>query len=295
MRGLFLLTSACAIWGLAFAATRWTLTDYSPIWSHCLRYIFAGIIALPVLFIRKGFENVKGALYCAIALMIALQFQTIGIAYTTMAKAGFLTVFYAVFTPILSLILLKQRMRKTFWALLGAAMFGMFMICGMEFSGFNKGDVFVLISAFFFSIHILLIDHYAGETDAINFNFLQCVFLGIISLIFGLLYEGPVSLLPIITFETFSLTSTLSGFIILSVFSSLLAFSLQVYAQKSTPAHIVGLIILSESIFAAIFGRVFFNEEITTMGYFGGVIILLSVALIPRFASISKSSLESNS
>lgn len=288
MLGLLLLTIACAIWGLGFAGTRWTLIDYSPIWSHCLRYAFAGALALPILFFRKGFKDVKGAIICSILLMTALQLQTIGIALTTMAKSGFLTVFYSVFTPILSVIILKQKLRKTFWLLLCVAMFGMFLMCDMKLDGFNTGDLFVLASALFFSLHIMAVDHYAEEVDTINFNFLQCVFMGIQGIALGLLIEGPVSLSPLFSAKALSFPSSLIGFVILSIFSSLIAFSLQIFAQKRTPPHIVGLVFLSESIFASIFGKVFFDEIISTQGFVGALVILVAVALIPKFAQIQK-------
>jgi len=220
--------------------------------------------------------------------MAGLQFQTIGIAHTTMAKSGFLTVFYSVFTPILAVIFLKQKLRKTFWALLGVAMFGMFLMCDLRLDGFNKGDLFVLISALFFSLHILAVDHYAEDVDTINFNFLQCFFMGIQGITLGLLLEGPVSLDPLFQKSALVFPSSLIGFIVLSIFSSLIAFSLQIFAQKRTPPHIVGLVFLSESIFASIFGKVFFNEIISSKGFLGALIILVAVALIPRFARIEK-------
>lgn len=295
MIGLILLTIACAIWGMGFAGTRWTLVDYSPIWSHCLRYIFAGSLALPILFARDAFssskKDIKGAFICSILLMAALQLQTIGISQTTMAKSGFLTVFYAVFTPILSVIFFKQRLRKTFWALLTVAMFGMFLMCDLKLDGFNTGDMYILASALFFSLHILATDHYAEDCDTINFNFLQCTFIGIQSLALGLLLEGPVSLSPIFSQAALIFPSSLYGFLVLAVFSSLVAFSLQIYAQKRTPPHIVGLVFLSESIFASIFGKVFFGENISSQGLLGGLIILVAVALIPKFATLKKTEL----
>ena len=288
MLGLVLLTLACAIWGLGFAGTRWTLLDYSPVWSHCLRYVFAGSMALPLLVYRRGFTHIKGAFICSLFLMAGLQFQTIGIAHTTMAKSGFLTVFYSVFTPILAVIFLKQKLRKTFWGLLVVAMFGMFLMCDLKLDGFNKGDLFVLVSALFFSLHILAVDHYAEEVDSMNFNFLQCFFMGIQGISLGLFLEGPVSLAPLFKASALTFPSSLMGFVILSVFSSFIAFSLQIFAQKRTPPHIVGLVFLSESIFASIFGRVFFNEIITSKGFMGAIITLIAVALIPKFAQIQK-------
>ncbi len=284
-----LLVLACAIWGFAFAGSRWTFEDFSPIWSHCLRYIFAGSLALPLLYFRKGFRHIKEGLICAVILMTALQLQTVGIALTTLAKSGFLTVFYAVFTPILSVFVLKQKLRKTFWALLLLAMIGIALMCNLSFKSFNIGDGYILLSALFFAIHILVVDRYAAEVDPINFNFIQCLFMALMAFPLGLILDGIPDLTPLISNKALIFPSSLYGFILLSVFSSLVAFSLQMEAQKKIPAHIVGIVFLSESIFASISGWLFFDESLTPMNISGAVVILIAVALIPKFASIKKS------
>lgn len=289
MIGLLLLSFACIIWGLGFAGTRFTLFDYTPIWSQGLRFLFAGLIALPILIFRKdGFKDYKQALFCSIFLLLALVTQTIGISMTTMAKAGFLTVFYAVFTPIFSVFIFKQKLRKTFWGLLIGAMFGIFLMCDMKLSSFNLGDFYIVLCALFFSGHILLTDKYAPNVDTLNFNFMQCLFVGVFSVILALILEGPVSFDPLLKPSALLFPSSLYGFIILSIFSSLIAFSLQVYAQKRTPPHVVGLVFLSESIFASLFGYWFFQEVIGTREVIGALIILICVALIPKFAKIRK-------
>ena len=292
MLGISLLVMACAIWGFAFAGSRWTFMDYSPIWSHCLRYIFAALIAIPVVQFRRGFTHLKEGLICAVFLMTALQMQTIGVAQTTLAKSGFLTVFYAVFTPILSVLFLKQKLRKSFWLLLIFAMFGMALMCDLKLSGFNRGDVWILVSALFFAIHILVVDHYAENIDPLNFNFIQCIFMGLIAIPLGLLLDGVPNLSPLMNKEALIFPSSLYGFLLLSIFSSLIAFSFQMAAQKRTPAHVVGLIFLSESLFASLSGWIFFDESLTFTQIIGAVIILISVALIPKFASLRKGDLK---
>lgn len=295
MKGIILLSIACAIWGMGFAGTRFTLVDYSPVWSNSLRYIFAGIFAFVILGLRGDFkklisrkDELIGGLICSALLMTALQLQTVGIALTTMAKSGFFTVFYAVITPIIAVIFLGQRVRKTFWFLLMSSMLGIMMMNGMDFDNFNIGDFFVISSALFFSLHIIATDHYANDVDAVRFNFIQCIFMGIIGLVFALLYEGPTSLAVLYTKSALSFPSALWGFLIVSIFSSLIAFSLQIVAQKSIPAHIVGLVFLSESIFAAIFGYLLFNETLDPTAMFGALVIVVSVGLVPRFTNIRK-------
>lgn len=282
---LALLITATLIWGLGFVGTRWTLESYSPLWSNSLRYIFAGLICIPYIALKGTIKDKKGPLICSALLFLALQLQTMGIAQTTLAKSGFLTVFYSIFTPILTLFLYGQRFKIGYWILLSVAMLGIFLLCDFEFSNFNAGDWLTLLSALFFSLHILAVDKFAKDLPAVEFNLLQCLYMGILGFIVGLAFEGPISLAPL---STFAFPSPLLGFLVLSVFSSIIAFSFQVYAQQGTPPHIVSLAFLMESIFAAIFGYLFFAEKLTTMAMIGCAMVLVSVALIPKMTKFEK-------
>jgi drug/metabolite transporter (DMT)-like permease len=71
------------------------------------------------------------------------------------------------------------------------------------------------------------------------------------------------------------------GMFFLSIISSLIAYSIQIHSQKKIPPHIAGLIFLSESPFAALFGFIFLNEKLNLINIFGAILILLSVLLVP--------------
>jgi len=278
---MILLLTATFIWGLGFVGTRWTLIDYSPIWSNSLRFVFAGVLCLPFLIRSPELLKNKGTLICSVLLAVALQLQTIGIAHTSLAKSGFLTVFYALFTPLLVMIFYGKKFKRSYWLLLSLALFGIALLCELEWSQFNAGDLSTLASAFFFALHILAIDHYGKNKHPVYFNFSQCFYIGVFCLIFALLFEGPTSLAPLIAVQDFTSPSSLYGFVILSIFSSLIAFSLQISAQQSIPPHIVSLLFLTESIFAAFFGYLFFNEHLSLISLIGCLLVLISVALIP--------------
>ena len=86
---------------------------------------------------------------------------------------------------------------------------------------------------------------------------------------------------PLLRFQELGQASTISGFLILSVFSSLVAFTIQISAQKKLRAHIVSLIFLLESVFASIFGYFLFGEVLSPIALSGAALVVLSVALIP--------------
>ena len=280
---ILLLAMATCFWGLGFVGARWTFLSFDPLWSHGLRYIFAGLIALPLLAMRKGLRLNKEAIICGVLLSIGLQLQTIGIEQTTLAKSGFLTTFYAILTPLLGMIFLGQRYRLSYWLLVFVALVGVAFLCGLEISGLNKGDLYIIASALFFSVHIFAVDRFGQYLDSMNFNFQQCVVMGIIGGATAWITSGPTDLSPLISPVALQYPSALMGFIILSILSSLIAFSVQIYAQKETPAHIVSLIFLLESVFSAFFGYLFFNETLDQNGLIGATLILVSVGLTPKF------------
>jgi drug/metabolite transporter (DMT)-like permease len=71
------------------------------------------------------------------------------------------------------------------------------------------------------------------------------------------------------------------GILFLGVISSMIAFTIQIVAQKKIPAHIAGLIFLMESPFAAVFGYFYFHEVLSVMNIVGAAMIMLAVLLVP--------------
>jgi len=291
---IFLLSIAPIIWGLGFIGTRWVLVDYSATWCHALRFCFCLPIIIPFLLYKKTFLSwknyVKPGLILGFFLSMGLWTQTIGIARTTVAKAGFFTVFYAFFTPFLAMVLLKKRYKNFYWVLVCVAVLGISFLCELKITNFNIGDGYILLSALFFSLHILLVDKYATkESDSLQINFIQTFMIALLSLIIALAIEPIPSLSSLFDWSAVLKPSALSGMLMISLFSTIIAFSIQVYAQKFIEPHIASLIFLLESISAAFFGYVFFQEKLNAMGAIGAFLVLLAVALIPlTFKSVKK-------
>lgn len=274
---------------MGFVGTRWTLEVYDPFWSNSLRFIFAALFCLPILIYRKSLHFSFGALVCAVCLLLALQLQTIGIGLTTLAKSGFLTAFYAIFTPIFGMLFYKESYRKTYWGLVGVALLGIAFLCDLDWRSFNEGDVWVLMSAIFFSLHIMAVDHFGETQNPVDFNFQQIIIMAFLGGALTYFYQGSVSLNALFDLKDLLRPSPLAGFLIVSIFSSMVAFSIQVYAQKGTPPHVVSLVFLSESVFSALFGVLLFNELLNINGILGAALVMVSVAFIPFATRYRKS------
>lgn len=290
---VLLLTIAAMIWGAGFIATKWTLNDYGPYWSNGLRFIFAAIIIIPFLIFK--FKKKRKLIFywwpflCSIILFLSMQAQTIGLKYTSTAKSGFITALYAFFVPIILMFTNKYKYKFRFWLLLLISLSGIALLCNLNFENFNNGDLWTLLCAFLFAWHIVITDKITNNYNSVELNGYQCVFVALISLPISLIMEGSPNLAPLFRPETLLQPSSLAGFIILGLFSSNIAFSIQAYAQKSIPAHIVALIFLLESIFAAIFGYLLLDEKLSSLAIAGCALVIFSLALVPKLGKAIKS------
>ncbi|MCK5883912.1 MAG: DMT family transporter [Bacteriovoracaceae bacterium] len=281
-----LLIFATAIWGLGFVASRWLLDSYSPLWANSLRYILAAVIATPILFFykthRQSGQYLRFGLIASVILFSSMFLQIVGLNYTTVAKNGFITIFYALFTPVLMMIFYKTKYNYRFWILVLLAMMGIGLMCDLKVENFNIGDFYTFLCAILFSFHIVYVDKISKHlTSALEFNLLQCFYMGIMGLVVAAIWGGPVSFAPLLQWDTLFVPSALSGLIFLSIFSSIIAFSIQVHSQKTITPHVVALVFLLESPFAAIFGYWILGESLTPMNTIGAILVMFSIALLP--------------
>lgn len=285
--GFFLLIIITMIWGMGFIGAKWTLTYHNSVESNFLRYLIASFFVIPLITFKRewkiSMEQIKGIFITAIALYCYLAFQVWGLQYTTVAKSGFLTTLYAFFTPIYGYFVYKNRFHPLYWALVLLGIFGIFLMCDMELSNFNRGDLITIICAIGGSFHIIFVEKYLKLfKSGLMFNAFQILAVTVVAgLVF--IFDKNNTNYKII-FDIHELP--IKGYFILSIMSTLLAFTLQVYAQKKVPSHVVCVLFLLESPFSAIFGYMFFGERLTTLAMIGCTIIMISVALIPKYSTI---------
>ena len=114
-----LLLLAGAIWGAGFIAQSTAMQTLGPLWFIGLRFAVATAVALPFALLEKSRAtsplrqaDVAGFVLTGLALFAAATFQQVGLLTTTVTNSGFLTGLYVVFTPILTVLVLRRRMRR---------------------------------------------------------------------------------------------------------------------------------------------------------------------------------------
>lgn len=285
MMGYLLLISITFIWGMGFIAVKWTLLHYSAMESNLIRFLISSCFALPIVLFSKSWnvsrEQVKGVFLCSFFLFTMLYLQTWGLSYTSIAKSGFITTLYVFLTPLLGMLLFGHRYPLSYWVLILVGMIGIFLLVDMKFDGFNFGDFLTCLCALCAAFHIIAVEKVSPLfQSALIFNCFQIFFVSLMSSVVFLLRHGTIRIAPLLDLKSYSLW----GFFILSIMSSIVAFTFQASAQKKLPAHIVSMLFLLESPFAALMGYVLLGETLSMTAIIGSGIILLSVALVPVVA-----------
>ena len=259
---LMLLTTAL-IWGVAFAAQSVGMDYIGPFTFNCVRSLLGGLVLLPCIFLLDRLDGGKaaaqkkwpvlGGVCCGVVLAVASSLQQIGIAHTSVGKAGFITALYIVIVPLLGL-LGGKRVGGRIWAAVALAVAGMYLLCITESFTIGLGDLLVLLCAFCFSIHILVIDHFSPNVDGVRMSCIQFFTAGILCGVPMLLFESP---------NLTDICAAWAPIAYAGIMSCGVAYTLQVVAQKHTDPTVASLLLSLESVISVLAGWVLLGQALS--------------------------------
>ncbi len=275
------LLLATTIWGFGFTASVWALKCFDSISISVIRFGSAFIIGLIVMRIvpslrsELNLDNFKKSLWPGLFLGATLCLQTWGLEFTTATNSGFITTLYVVFVPIIEALVYRKKLPRFHAAWVFLALFGTGLMINLQIGQFNKGDLLTLICAFTASFQILAVGRVSKEIQsAFAFNSFQSFWSMTASLIFWPFYGR-------ILFVTPDFHAAL-GLFSLTFLSTLVAFALQIKAQKALSPSLSALIFLLESPFAMGFAIFFLQERLSLWQCLGGVLIFIAAVQATR-------------
>jgi len=171
LRADFLLLFTAAVWGFGFVAQRSGMEHIGPFAFNGIRFILGSISLFPLIFIRRKKSGASlrpfrrliiPSITAGSVLFIAVIFQQFGMIFTTAGNAGFITGLYVVFTPVLGIFLGRKTMFHT-WIGSFLTLSGLYFISIAGRPSVNPGDIIVIISAVFWTVHVLLIDRFMNS------------------------------------------------------------------------------------------------------------------------------------
>lgn len=283
IKSMILLVLTALIWGMAFVAQSVGMNYIGPFTFNCIRSIMGGLVLIPcILFFdkqekgkakREKKEDSKtlliGGICCGLALCIASNLQQIGIKYTTVGKAGFITALYIVLVPIFG-IFLRKKVSGRVWFSVAIAVVGLYLLCITDEFRIGKGDFFVLLCALVFTIHILVIDYFSPKVNGIKLSCIQFLVAGLLSGVPMLISEKP-------SFST--ILAAWAPLLYAGIMSCGVGYTLQIVAQKDAEPTIASLILSLESVFSVLAGWIILGQTLAGKEIMGCVFMFAAIIL----------------
>lgn len=171
LKNSLLLLLTATIWGISFVAQSEGGDAVGAFTFNATRNLIGSLVLVPVILLlgrlnpsgkavssssasegnifSRNRTLILGGVSCGICLCLASNFQQVGISYTSVGKAGFITACYIVIVPILGLFM-KKKCSPFIWMAIILALIGLYLLCITDGFSIGKGDILVLICAFLF-------------------------------------------------------------------------------------------------------------------------------------------------
>jgi drug/metabolite transporter (DMT)-like permease len=267
-----LLFMVAIIWGTAFVAQ-------GVAGQYKIAYLFNGVSFMLAAFILIPFlpRDVKVSkdqwmwmLVAGIILFAGSAMQQVGLLYTKVANAGFLTSLYMVFIPFLLWIGFREKPHWLDMIAVILAGIGAFLLSTSGRLEVQRGDLLELIGAVFWAFYFIVLGKFASKFTSRSFAAGHFFIGGLINFVIGLFVED-ISILtaaPLIGSVLYRATLSIG-----------IGYTLQVWGQKHTPPTDAALILGLESVFAAIAAWILLDQSLVYVQVVGCVIIFAGVLI----------------
>ncbi len=289
LKNSLLLLLTATIWGVAFVAQSVGMDHVGPFTFNAVRSIIGGIVLIPCIFFldhRKSDQKeelpspqqqaeqtgtlILGGVCCGILLALASSFQQMGIQYTTVGRAGFITACYIVIVPILGHFFLRKKCGATIWIAVALALAGLYLLCITDGFSVGKGDLLVMVCSLLFSLHILVIDYFSPKVDGVKMSCIQFFVCGFLCAIPAVFTEHIVSA---------DIFAAWAPILYAGVMSCGVAYTLQIIGQKDMNPTVASLILSLESCISVLAGWIFLNQKLSARELSGCVLMFAAIIL----------------
>lgn len=276
------------IWGCAFVAQSVGMDYVGPFTFNSVRSFIGSLVLVPVIFLMDSLKRkegmseeevrasrgdtktlITGGICCGVVLGVASSLQQFGIMFTTVGKAGFITAMYIVIVPLLG-VFIGKKVRPLILFCVALSVAGLYFLCMTEKLSLGIGDLYVLVCAVIFSVHILVVDHFSPLVDGVRLSAIQFLTAGVLCAVPMLLFEAP------------NLTGILAAWkpiLYAGVLSCGVAYTLQILGQKGADPTVASLLMSLESVFSVLAGWVILGQALSLKELFGCGLMFCAIIL----------------
>ncbi len=268
-----MLVAICVIWGLSFIVVKGALAYASPVAFIATRFIVAGVAsaivlrASPRLFTLNA---LRAGIVLGLFLLGGYVLQVSGLVWTTPSKSAFITAFSVVLVPVMMALGGVPLPRSNLAAAL-AGFSGLYILLAPSHArGMNRGDVLTLAGSVSFALYIVFVGRYAERFDFRALVPAQLLVVGV----------GAALLLPFDGNASVKWTPAFLAALAMTAFlATVLAFSVQNWAQRYTPPAHTALILSLEPVFAAAAAHLITGERLSGRFIAGSALMLCGILI----------------
>ena len=280
--GQALLFSATLAWGTSFVILKDTISTLPAMYVVGIRFLLAGVVLCAV-FLKKIKSATKISIISGVVvgLTVAAAYitQTYGLMQTSPGRNAFITASYCVMCPFAGWLIFKKkpRIKNVISAFICITGIGLIALSGEDSgSGTLLGNGLTLISAVFFALQIVFIDHYQKKgANAIVTLVIEFLTAGVCFAIVSLVFE-----LPFYGIEKYSLNcEQITKIAYLTVACTLFAQSAQLIGQKFTTPNQSALILSLEAVFGMLFSVFMGVESLTITLGVGFAVVFVAIII----------------
>lgn len=277
VKGLTSLVLVSILWGTSFPAIKTVMestNEYTYTWVRSLIAI-AGLTPYLTYVYWSGkltFNSVKGGMMAGLAYAFGLWLQGWGTKYTTASNSAFITGLSVVFVHMYAGVIRRKYSYKLGGTLI-MSLVGLYMLTTPT-SGFNVGDLLVLLGSFMWAAQIVLVGKYCSS-DPLVFTLFEMI-PALMFVVPDVLFNGYAG----VDFNSFLLITYLA------IVCSDTAFALQVLGQRYVSPAVAAVIFLLEPVAASTFSYILLNESMSLHQSVGASLILAAMLTVSTDKSI---------
>ena len=277
-----LMCITAIVWGATFIAQKTGMETIGPMGFTFGRYLIGAVVIVPfalyesrkinlIAALRKDKQLGFEAFGLGAVMFGGIGLQQTALLYTNVANAAFLTALYVPLVPLIAAVFLRRHVPLNIWPAVLLSMAGSYLLSGTSSLDAQFGDLLIIGGAFFWAGHILLIQHVLEKIAApLQLSVYQSLVTALLAGIVMVPLEAPhhSDFLPVLPQLAFA-----------GVMAVGIGYTLQLVAQRHTPAAAAAVILSLESVFAAVFGWWLLGEQLISLALIGCALIFIAVII----------------
>lgn len=267
--GTYGLFFVALFWGLGFPALKVVSDSIPTFYLIGLRFFMAAVLLCIIFFRRLKEINktlIRSAFILSIFLFLCYVCATLGIKYTTSAKASFFSCLGVLVIPIILRLFYQEKISRRVAVSILVCTAGMFLISYSRDMGFYlaAGDLICMGCSVTGAAHVVITGRVASNRDPAMLATVQLLFISVWSFAAAFFLETFPERITLFHWSVM-------GF--LSVFCTATAFVLLCACQRYISSARAGVILSIEPVIGALFSAFLLGDHLGVNGIIGGSMI----------------------